>query len=181
VYGIVQNHGGHVTLKSQLGKGTTLSIWLPITEPSPRIDQHETAVLGLRDKRAALILDDQPLVLTAVMRLVRSLGFEPLAASTTAEGVKLLRDRAEDIQLVLIDCQMRGPDGQAAFWSLQQVNAEVPSILLSGYDRDDRAQEMLAAGASCFLRKPFTRIDLKAAVDKALGTDLSEVDELRKV
>lgn len=178
VHGIIQNHGGRVTLQSEPNRGTTFSVWLPLTEPSQRVDQHDTAVLGPREKRAVLLLDEQQLVLTTVTRLVRSLGFEALAASSLSEALQLLQERGNDVQLVLVDAQTPGSAGQVAFWELRQADSELPVVITSGYDRDDRVQEMLAAGAADFLRKPFTRTALKQTVDKVLGSDIVELDEI---
>src|SRR5262249_27586684 len=82
VFGVVQSHGGAITCWSEVGKGTTMTIYLPASEANPTLPASSPAP-AQRKRGVVLVVDDEPVVRTATARLVEQLG---LAVTTAADG-----------------------------------------------------------------------------------------------
>ena len=177
VHGIIQNHGGQLTLESELGQGSRFQILLPLVEPAQKDERSsQTMALHKDDQGAILVVDDEPLVASTVTRLLRSLGYEALPATTLDQAVSLAKKHISSIQLILLDAAMPNQDDREPFETLRQLGA-IPIVLVSGFDHDEQIQTLLDAGAVDFLSKPFTRQALKETLSRSLGANLGDLDE----
>ena len=114
------------------------------------------------------VVDDDPSVLRALRRLLRSFGLDPAAFASAGE---LLSDpRRRRAACFLLDVQMPAMNGFELAARLAAEKAAAPVIFITAHpeETDDRA---LAAGGSALLRKPFEDCDLVAALGRAIGTD----------
>ncbi|MGI4950755.1 MAG: PAS domain S-box protein [Janthinobacterium lividum] len=162
VYGFARQSGGHVTIDSTPGQGTTVRLFLPVAEdvaeapaPEPR-DTPEWRAGGLR----VLLVEDQESVLTTVTRMLRSMGFDVTPAMSTDDALDSL-EQAPPFDLLFTDIVLPGPvDGVAL---AEEVQARMPStriLLTSGFTEHSLSAEDVA-GVD-FLMKPYKRQDLVA-------------------
>ncbi len=161
VYGFVKQSGGAVHIRSAVGQGTTVSLWLPACDAAPPLpvlaDRLQSAGGQTPGPGLALLVDDDPAVRKVVRRTLLDLGFVVIEADNGPEAMDIL-DQTPGITLLLTDVVMPGGiDGRAlaAFARSQRGVRRV--VLMSGYAPD------LAPGTDMpLLAKPFTRAQLAA-------------------
>ncbi|GMV43188.1 MAG: hypothetical protein AMXMBFR64_49040 [Myxococcales bacterium] len=168
VYGIVKDHGGAVLVSSAPGDGTTFDVYLPaVAEPLVAADPVPPAEPPSGDA-TVLVVDDEPVVREMAAAMLKSLGYRTLVAHDGAEAVDVVRERGDDIGLVLMDLIMPGMDGLETFRAIEAVRPGVPVLLSSGLHGDHLVQQVLTEGALGFVGKPYDVSQLAAAVRAAL-------------
>lgn len=167
VHGIVENHGGHISVFSEVGRGTTFEIHLAATEaePKPRRGSEPPLLTGAE---TVLLIDDEPVVVTVTQKMLERLGYRVLTATDGEEAVQLARSFDDDIHLAILDMGMPVMSGAEAYPLLMKAKPSMKVVVCSGYEQDKAAQALLDAGASAFVQKPFGFGDLASAVGEAL-------------
>ncbi len=167
VIGAVQAHGGGITVESEVGKGTTMTIYLPAAETIPALPASEP-IATRRSKGLVLVVDDEPVVRTATARLVETLGLDTVTAADGEEAVAIYKERQSEVVLVLLDMVMPKMAGPECYRALRKLG-RTPILLVTGFAADLAAQDLLDTGADGFLEKPFTREQLASEIDRLLG------------
>jgi len=154
VYGIVKNHGGFISVSSELGKGSVFEVYLPaaIASEIRHLARHEEAPTG---SETILIIDDEPLVLHVTGQILERLGYQVLAAPNGKEAVEIAQTFEGEIHLALLDLAMPVMDGKQTFPLLRQSRPAMKIVICSGYDLNATARSLIKAGACGFVQKPF--------------------------
>ncbi len=164
VYGIVRNHGGHITVDSQEGEGSTFTTWWPLAEAAV-IARDEAPPTPTAGHGHVVVVDDEPVVRQMARRLLERLGYTVSLAATGDEAMTLIRQSPDAV--VLLDMVMPGLDGRETFLALRTVVPAVRVVVSSGFSLDGRAQELLDLGARAFLQKPYTLQQLSEVIAAA--------------
>ena len=173
VVGAVEAHGGAIVIDSELGRGTTMMIYIPACEAIPALPASEPVAVR-RTRGLVLVVDDEPVVRTATARLIEQLGLTAVTAADGEQALEIYKQRANDIVLVLLDMVMPRLAGPECYRELRKLG-RTPVLLVSGYAADAAAQELLDSGAGGFLEKPYTAEQLRAEIDRLLGkADLAQ-------
>jgi signal transduction histidine kinase len=165
VYGIVRQAGGDVSLHSEVGRGTTVTLRLP-RSVDRAIARHESDpdVLKSRHSEKLLVVDDDPDVREIVSGVLSELGYAVRQTAAPDEGLAMLREFVPD--LLILDFAMPGTNGAEMAVLARQLHPGLRMLFLSGF-ADTGALET-AIGTAPLLRKPFRPIELAAAVQLAL-------------
>jgi CheY-like chemotaxis protein len=161
VYGIVKNHNGFINVESEIGAGTTFSVYLPAVDaPAVKLQEIEARPLGGRE--TILVVDDEETIRMLVKDILEEIGYSVLSAGDGFEALELYKEKDGKIGLVILDMTMPGMGGRETFEKLKELNPHVRAILSTGYSEDERARQMLAMGVKAFVQKPY-RIDDRAS------------------
>jgi PAS domain S-box-containing protein len=167
VYGIVENHGGHIQVESQPGRGATFQILLPATETKVAAISSQPAT-PIPGGGRILLVDDEELILKYCHEMIQSLGYDVLSTTKPREAISIYRDRQKDFDLVILDIIMPEMDGIEVFERMASINPEIKAIITSGYSDDCRIERILAGGRHDHLKKPFTRQQLSRSISRVL-------------
>ena len=169
IYGFAQQSGGHVTIESEPGSGTTVSLFLP------RASGVETEIVGQRapevplseNCETVLVVEDDPDVREVTLQRIEGLGYVALEAEDAETAIRIL-ETEPGVELVFSDIVLgRGMSGyQLGLW----VRANKPGqrvLLTTGYASDAAVGEKVANEFQV-LRKPYSRLQLALALKAAL-------------
>ena len=175
IFGFVRQSRGAVTVDSDIGSGTTVSIYLPrsATEPMAEPDVPSTvSTLPRRRGTTVLVVEDDPRVLAATGDALEELGLRTVRCLSPGDAGKRLRENP-DIGLIVSDVLMPGMTGPELIASIRTDYPGLPVLFVTGYAGD--IDSAAAFGGHMVLRKPFTL----ASLGKAVGTLLAN-DPVRK-
>lgn len=165
VHGIIEQLGGKLRLRSTIGQGTTVQMWLPVAEAEPisvtpleKQPGHSKAS-SLR----VLVVDDDALVLINSCALLEELGHHPISAHSARQALELLETAT--IDLVITDHVMPEMTGSQLVALLAQTHPDLPVVLASGYAEivDQTAPSIPK------LAKPFNGAELSWAIGRAMA------------
>jgi signal transduction histidine kinase/ActR/RegA family two-component response regulator len=175
VYGTVRDHGGTVHIESTLGTGTKVAIYLPsqIRKPASVAPPSVHSVHSSNSRRTILLVDDEPLLRSAGRRIIRSLGYDALVAANGAEAVAVFRMHLDNIGLVVLDVAMPVMGGRDCFFRLRELDPDIPVLVASGFAKHGGVDELLGAGATGYLAKPYDRDQMSAAIHRCLALSMT--------
>ncbi|HEX4452589.1 MAG TPA: response regulator [Kofleriaceae bacterium] len=167
VWGVAAKALGTVTVDSELNKGTTFSIYLPLTaQRSQRVPTANPAPRVVRTHGTVLVVDDEPAVRRATTRMLERLGWRTLAAADGEQALALYDQHADEIGLVVLDMGMPGMTGSDVFRELR-MRSKVNVLIATGYAVEEEVQSLVTDGARV-LEKPFKLAALELEVERAL-------------
>jgi two-component system, cell cycle sensor histidine kinase and response regulator CckA len=167
VYGIVKQAGGHIWVDSEVGRGTTFTIYLPRTD-TPLTHALKAAPVSSRGWETILLTEDEEALRAIACEILEEHGYRVLEAAGPSHAIGIVRDQHEPIHLLLTDVVMPGMNGRALADALQAVRPELKVLYMSGYTDDILAQSGVLATTTLLLHKPFTTNALLEAVRAAL-------------
>ena len=169
-YGIVKQCGGHITVDSEQGKGTTFKIYLPRVEDAPGSPRsREEASLLPTGNETVLLVEDADAVREAVCRVLRRQGYTALEAANGHEALSVARNHeGEDIHLLLTDVVMPLMGGRELARELKKTHPETNVLYISGYTEDDLQRRGVFEPGAAFMAKPFTSTALALRVREVL-------------
>lgn len=165
VRGIVKGHGGFMTVESELNRGTTFRIYLPVNAPAAPAP----APVELDAGPVVLLVDDEEMVRNTLSLLLKADGYRVVMAEDGPAALALFKARQGTVDLLITDLKMAGMDGHELIVAIRELDAHLPIIALTGMANAEREAEVNAVGAH-LLAKPMTRAILLRAVENALAT-----------
>ncbi|HEY2413490.1 MAG TPA: response regulator [Pirellulaceae bacterium] len=171
VFGIVKQSGGHVTVYSEIGKGTTFRVYLP---------KEETATDAGREKKSppapprgtetVLVVEDEKMMRNLACRTLQSQGYMVLSARDGENAIEVYKLHTGSIQLVLTDVVMPKMGGRQLYDQLRALQPDLKVLFMSGYTDDAVLRHGVLEAETNFIEKPFTYAALASAVRKVLDS-----------
>ena len=166
-YGIVQSHGGALELSSRLGAGTTVRVWLPLSQEK-RAEREAQPGAPVRGEGHVLVVDDEELVRNVACELLRSLGYTVRAAEDGIGAIDAYLAAEGEVDLVLLDIVMPRMGGRECLRALKRLDPAARIVLSSGWQQGGSLQDAFEEGALGFLRKPYRLEALSEVVAAAI-------------
>jgi PAS domain S-box-containing protein len=166
VYGIVNNHGGHINVYSEPGKGTIFTLYFHVTDKEVKKKEKVAAVI--KGEATILVVDDEEDVRDLTEEVLMELGYEVILAKNGKEAIRLYEEKKNEIDLVLLDMIMPEMAGRETNLRLRNINPDVRVLLSSGYSQNGTATEILNEGAMGFVQKPFKIQELSKVINDIL-------------
>lgn len=170
VLGIVQTHGGGLTVESREGQSSTFRAYFPVSElePLPSDFELDDAAPTLKVGGTILLIDDVEALLLSTKTLIEKMGFTAITARNGLEGLEVFQQYQEEIRCVITDLTMPRMDGWETIYSLRQMKPDLPMILTSGYDKTEVLSGKHSDRPQLFLGKPYDFEQLRKTVGQAL-------------
>ena len=176
VYGIVKNHDGWIYVDSELGKGTTVRIYLPAISAGSR--EGEKAVtqpeveLGIGEG-TILVIEDEEVVIEVTQTMLERLGYRVMVARTGKAAIHIAETFDGQIDLALLDIKLPDMEGGKVYPLIMKARPDLKVIVFSGFAIEGPAREILDAGAQDFIQKPFSLATLSEKVKEVLEGQIS--------
>ena len=169
VHGIVRQSGGHITVESEPGRGTTFAIYLPEVHGAP-VPQEPSQALedAPRGVETILLVEDEAEVRDLAHDILELGGYRVLEAATPEEAERICRDEQSPIHLLLTDVVMPHMGGRVLAERLTAARPAMRVLYMSGYTDDTIVHHGVLGQGSAFLPKPFTPNDLSRKVRAVL-------------
>ena len=170
VFGIINQHDGHITIASEIGKGTTFKVYLPTSERLDGvIETPPQPDLKHGHGETILIVEDESIVLDACRSVLEHLGYRTLTTESGREALAIYQAQKNDIAMVITDMVMPDMDGSALFMALKAETPGIKVVLMSGYPLNENGKELLEMGVVAWLEKPISFKQLSNVVSNALS------------
>ncbi|HUB81746.1 MAG TPA: PAS domain S-box protein [Bryobacteraceae bacterium] len=167
VQGIVAQSGGHISVASEVGRGTTFEIYLPVPEKTELPQEKHSAPANLRGKETILVVEDQAEVLQFTVEALQAYGYHVIPAANAGEALMICEQESARIDLVLTDVTMPRIGGQELVERLAKLRPDMKALFMSGYS-DLVPMPQRKGGGVHFLQKPFHPEELAAKMREAL-------------
>jgi two-component system, cell cycle sensor histidine kinase and response regulator CckA len=155
VYGIVNEHKGHITCQSEVGGGTAFKVYLPAALSEVETTVETSDIMPAFGTETILVVDDEEPVRELSVRILTKAGYTVFQASNGKEASDIFRREKSRISLVILDLIMPEMGGKECLRELLKIDPQVKVLVASGYSGDASTKECLETGAKGFVRKPF--------------------------
>jgi two-component system, cell cycle sensor histidine kinase and response regulator CckA len=171
VHGIVKQSHGSVWIYSEVGKGTTIKMYLPrsVAASRPTTAAHPKPGATTQGTENVLVVEDEAAVRHLTQRMLKKLGYNVLLARDGVDAQSIANEHDETIHLLLTDVVMPGPSGRITADKLLEHRPEMKVLFMSGYTDNAIVHHGVLDPGTHFLEKPFTINSLSHAVRAALN------------
>jgi PAS domain S-box-containing protein len=177
VYGIVKQHGGFISLKTEEGRGSEFEILLPAIQPSAKNERplsvvEDTPIRG--GSETILIAEDHEGIREMAETVLKSLGYRVLLANDGEDAVRVFTSHHSDISLVVLDVIMPRRNGAEAYASIAKMKPGISVIFATGYSNETPALAEIIERGVAILRKPYSPRTLCLRVREVLDRPRSQ-------
>jgi CheY-like chemotaxis protein len=157
VFGIVQQHQGWINVYSEVGRGTTFRVYLPmIPSPNEIAERRPAEAAALGGKETILMVEDEPSLRAFVRMTLSRLGYRVFEAATGAGALEAWEQNQGEIALLLTDMMLPdGMSGKDLALKLREMKPSLKIIYTSGYSADLAGKDLPLDERENFLCKPF--------------------------
>ncbi len=168
VHTIVKEHGGAIDLASEVGKGTTFTVWLPRVEATGSAAKAAAPAAGGQGQ-VILAVDDQGEVLAALEEMLAALGYEPAGYTDSRAALEAFLADPSRCDAVISDEVMPGLQGTQLAVELRAARPDIPIVIATGFGGPGFETRALSAGVNRVLKKPYRMQDIGEALGGVLG------------
>ncbi|MFH1057945.1 MAG: chemotaxis protein CheB [Pseudomonadota bacterium] len=174
LHGLVKSYAGHIHCHSEAGQGATFEIYLPMY-----LDDYPAAPAGAPagdpasqdlpgGSETILLVDDEEPLRIMGSRVLGGVGYRVLTAASGDEALAIYREKAANVDLVILDIGMPGTGGNQCLEQMLKINPQAKVIMASGYISGQQENQSLHAGAAAYLAKPLRKAQLLTTVRQIL-------------
>jgi PAS domain S-box-containing protein len=176
VWGTVKDHNGYIDIQTEVGHGTTFTLYFPATREELTAKQRKVPIAQyMGDGESVLVVDDVAEQRDIAASLLTRMGYHAHVVSSGEEAVEYLKENKADI-LVLDMIMAPGIDGLETYQRVLEINPKQKAIIVSGFSETDRVCEAQKLGAGVYIKKPYTMEKIGVAIrDELLKVSTSAV------
>jgi DNA-binding response OmpR family regulator/nitrogen-specific signal transduction histidine kinase len=175
-YSIIERHGGRIEVSSELGKGTTFTIWLPniqrlnISETVRSVNQEgKNVTLNTRRKGNILVIDDEEFVCDLIREALISSGHNVDTAKSSDVVLELIKKNHYDI--IFLDLTINGKGAEELLREMKFFDPSSVTVIISGTPEHENIEKLIAEGAYSIIKKPFKINEIKTIISQVFGAE----------
>lgn len=170
VHGIIAGYNGVIDVESSPGKGTTFSVYLPVSNREIAGEEQKTTVSS--GKVRVLLVDDEKSSLEVMSIMLTHFGHTVHGVHSPVEALERFQQSPCDFDVMITDLTMPEMTGLTLASSIYTVRPELPVILMTGYEKNMEVKEMLKTNIVRVLKKPVRMNTLIAAINEVIVSDV---------
>jgi two-component system cell cycle sensor histidine kinase/response regulator CckA len=169
VWGTVKDHNGYIDIQTEVGEGTTFTLFFPVTRVEMIAPQQKEPMERYMGRgESVLVVDDIAEQRDVAASLLTRLGYNVRVVSSGEEAVEYLKQNKADI-LVLDMIMAPGIDGLETYERVLEINPKQKAILVSGFSETERAKKAQKLGAGAYVKKPYIMEKIGFAIQDELN------------
>jgi len=175
VHGIVNDHRGAITVKSEIGKGSCFTVYLPEIpgDENNVVAQNQELMKG---SGLVMVVDDEQQIVEYELQILKQAGYEVRGVSKSSEALKIIQNGIDHYDLIVTDMAMPGFTGLQLFREVRKKCPAIPVLLCTGYSEYVSKESSKKMGINGYLVKPFTAEQFAYEVKRVI--EGSEEEEL---
>ncbi len=168
VWGTIKDHEGYINVQSEEGKGSTFTIYFPVTREAVSSEPQVTHPAAYQGRgETILVVDDSEEQRGLAVSILEKLNYQATAVSGGEEALAWLKDHRADI--IILDMIMEpGMDGLETYRKIAAILPGQRAIIVSGFSESERVTQAQSLGAGTYVKKPFTMERLGLAIRREL-------------
>jgi signal transduction histidine kinase/CheY-like chemotaxis protein len=172
VWGTVKDHSGYIDVQSEVGEGTTVTLYFPITRKELDKDKPRVSAEKYRGQgESILIVDDVKEQRKIASEMLEKLGYNVTAVPSGEEALRYMKDNAAD--LLILDMIMNpGIDGLETYRRILELHPDQKAVIASGYSESDLVKKAQNLGAGAYIKKPYSFEKMGLAVKGELAKQI---------
>ncbi|HMK59697.1 MAG TPA: PAS domain S-box protein [Dissulfurispiraceae bacterium] len=170
VYGIINQLDGHIEVKSELGKGTTFQIYLPLMAMGEEIEEQEQSGAPAGSGETILVAEDDETLRKLYNAILEKNGYNVILASDGDEAIIQFANNKDKVKLMLLDMIMPKRSGRQTYEAIKEMGTEAKFLFVTGYTADRVDKEILQNKGVNFITKPIAPSDLFRQIRKILDS-----------
>jgi CheY-like chemotaxis protein len=168
VWGTVKDHHGYINVESEEGKGSTFTLYFPVTREDITAEAVAIAISEyMGNGESILVVDDVKEQRDLAAGMLRTLNYSVTNVSSGEDAVAYMKEH--EVDLIVLDMIMDpGMDGLDTYKSILEIHPKQKAIIVSGFSESDRVRAAKGLGAGAYVRKPYIKEKLGLAVRNEL-------------
>ena len=166
-HGIIASLHGTITVESEVGKGTTFHVVLPLEEKAGALTAAPSEPVP-RGTEQVLCVDDEPEIVNMIAKMLKSLGYIPVTCIQGNEALALIREAPNRFALLITDQVMPGMTGLELVRETHHIRPDLPVLLCTGFSKTVSEQDLLDGGVSEIILKPILLRQLAEAMRRTI-------------
>ncbi|MCG8614830.1 MAG: AAA family ATPase [Desulfobacterales bacterium] len=169
VHGIVKSCGGDVLVESTPGKGTVVSVYLPLTEAYENIDEDDSDTGERFGTGHILVVDDEPAIVKMLSGMLKRHGYRVTGSTSSMAALDIFTEDPYGVDLVITDMTMPGLPGTKLAGKMRDLRSDLPILICTGYSEQLNPQAAEELGVNGIVGKPISLPKLAARVNALLS------------